>query len=91
MKTITKLHTKDVFTELCKRVGVSYDTFDFSQKEWYFKHLWTEEEQEYFRKWLAAYLIEKKYFGKKEKYRGENAAYYEAGHFIMNYGWKTKV
>lgn len=82
-------HSQEILKEMCKRVGVDYDTFDFSKKDWYWEHQWSAEQEENFRVWLGKFLKKHKYVGSGTK-RGEDWGYYEAGKIIGNYGWKTK-
>lgn len=82
-------HTKLILTEMCSRVGVKYEDFDFNQPDWFMKYSWTAEEEESYRVWLGKKLVEWKYVG-KGKYRGQNHGYYEAGKLVFNYGWRTK-
>lgn len=90
MKMISAEHGEVILTEMCKRVGVDYKTFDFKQNSWYSKHSWTKEEEESFRVWLGKFLVKYKYVT-SGNYRGQNHGYYEAGKLIMNYGWKTAL
>lgn len=82
-------HTKEILTEMCRRVGVSYDSVDFNKQQWYQDHTWTAEEQDDFRKWLGGFLRKHKYVGKGKK-RGVDWGYYEAGKLVGNYGWRLK-
>lgn len=87
---ISPEHTQEILAEMCKRVGVDAEMFDFDQKDWYWQHEWTLEEQDDFRKWLGKFLKKHKYVGPGKK-RGQDWGYYEAGKIIFNYGWKTKT
>ena len=85
---IKQEHSIEILSEMCRRVGIDYQIFDFKQLGWFRTHSWTEKEQEDFRVWLGKYLEKKKYcHGKK---RGQNMGYYEAGKLILSYGWITK-
>ena len=85
---ITEKDGKAIMAEMCRRVGVDSDTFDFSQPEWYMTHTWTEAEQEDYHVWLGKFLEKQGYC--RGKYRGQNHGYYEASKLIMNYGWKVE-
>ncbi len=82
MKYISKKHSKIILTEMCKRVGVSIDDFDFEEQGWFSKHAWLKRDQDDFQLWLSKFLIEKKYCKSKE-------SFHEAGKIIAVYGWKT--
>jgi len=86
---ITSKYTEEILKEMFRRVGANYDTFDFKQRDWYYKYTWTEKEQEDFRVWLGKYLYKKKLL-KKGKYRNQDKGYYQAGKLIFNYGWKVE-
>ncbi len=88
-RDISPEHSKEILTELCKRVGVDIKTVDFSKQDWFLQHEWTEEDDDNFRKWLGEFLKKHKYVGKGKK-RGMDWGYYEAGKLVGNYGWKTK-
>ncbi len=85
---ISVVDTETILTELCNRVGVQRKTVNTAQSHWFWKHTWTEEEEEQFRIWLGKFLEEKKYC--RGKYRGQNRGYYEAGKVVMDIGWKTQ-
>lgn len=87
MKQITKEHGDQILAELCRRVGEDAKTFDFTQPNWYWKHLWTQDEEEDFRKWLGKKLEEWHYC--RGKYRDQSSGYYQAGKIIMYFGWRT--
>ena len=89
MKQIRLEHSEEILAELCKRIGFNAELFDFTQKDWYLKHTWTQEQEEDFRIWLGKYLVTHKY-ARKGTYRGQNVGYYKSGKIIMNYGWKVK-
>lgn len=89
LKNLTSEHLKEILIQMCKRVGVSYDEIDFSNPIWFEQYTWIEKEQEDFQKWLGEFLTKRKYT-KKGKYRNQPHGFYEAGKFIMNYGWKCK-
>ncbi len=88
---ITAEDFKIIMVEMFRRVGLTerdFENFDFMEPDWYEKHIWTEEEQDEFCKWLGKFLVDKKYVG-KHLYRGHNWGEHEAGKFILNYGWKA--
>lgn len=92
-KTITAEDTKTILLEMFRRVGLTkedYDNFDFSAHEWFMKYIWTLEEQDDFCTWLGKFFVRKKYVG-KGTYRGQDWGKYEAGKFILNYGWKNSL
>ena len=72
------------FVEMFKRVGEKFPAkWAYEDKEWYTKRTWTEKEQESFKKWLM------KEFKKAYPYLRRRAEF-EAGMFILAYGWKTE-
>jgi aminoglycoside N3'-acetyltransferase len=88
MQPIQPEHTKEILAEMCKRVGVDAETFDFHHEDWYHLHEWTLKEEEDFTQWLANYLRKHKYTrGKK---RGLDASLYEAQKIVAFYGWRLK-
>lgn len=85
---------KEILTEMCKRVKVSYKDIDFKEEDWYMKHTWTEKEQEEFMEWMEKYLLE-------DKKRIDNIAQFPSivkhnkkelkkliNWFIVQYGWR---
>ncbi len=86
---ISTEHSNEILAEMCKRVGVDEKTFDFNQKNWFWQHEWTQEQEDDFRKWLGKFLKKHKYVGVGKK-RGMDWGYYEAGKILFNYGWKIK-
>ena len=72
------------FKEMFKRVGEKWPAkWPHEDKEWYTKRTWTEKEQDSFKKWLV------KEFKKMYPYLKRKAEF-EAGMFILAYGWKTE-
>jgi len=68
-----------------ERVGLKYPNPRFTKdKEWYTKRTWTEKEQESFKEFV------KKKVRKAFPYLNENQVDFEAGMFILSYGWKTE-
>lgn len=88
-KVISTEDSNIILAEMCKVIGVDFESFDFSQPNWYWQHTWTKEQEEAFRVWLGEFLVKNKYT-KKGNYRGQNAGYYEAGKLLFNYGWVIK-
>jgi len=80
-----------ILTEMFTRVGADYATLKaqgfLMQDRWYMQHRWSEQEQEDFAWWLAGFLKQHKYC--KGQYRNQDAGYYIAWKFLMNYGWTT--
>jgi len=92
-KQLTPEHSEIILKEMCRRVGMTdedYRVFDFTEKEWFRKHEWTEKEEQDFILWLADFLEENKYVPKKIRKRGIRWAGYESSKFVMSLGWKTK-
>ena len=80
-----------VLKEMCKQVGADYKTMDFKTQEWFWKHSWTQEQEDDFVKWLAEYVSNDKdarntlmeYPLKTNKATKEFAE-----EFAWNYGWR---
>lgn len=73
------------FKEMFKRVGEKWPAkWPHGDKEWYTKRTWTEKEQESFKTWLV------KEMGKHWRYMRKSKIEFEAGLFILCYGWKTE-
>lgn len=49
-----KLRT--VYEEMAKRVGITIDQIDFTDKEWFTKHKWTVREELDFKDWLIEFI-----------------------------------
>lgn len=92
-KTISEHDTDAILTEMFNRIGLDYhelsDQGFLGQIDWYMKHSWSEQDQDKFRHWLGEFLKSHGYCNKRRKYRAQDHGYYEAGKFIMNYGWTT--
>lgn len=78
---------KTILTKMCEMVGTKYEMVDFTAKQWFWTHTWTQEDEDEFIQWLARFF-EKKYF--KGNYRGMKHSLYEAKKFTYNYGWKVE-
>ncbi len=90
-KPITKEDLELILLEMFFRVGLAaedYANWDFTEDRWYEKYIWTEAEQNDFQIWLGKFLTNHKYTSKR-KYRNQDHGYYEAGKFILDYGWKA--
>ena len=86
---VSKEHTEQILRKMCEAVDVEYDSFDFKQDGWFWKHEWTEKQEGEFRVWLGKFFRKNKYVN-KGKYRGQDAGEYKAGMFITNYGWRLE-
>jgi hypothetical protein len=72
------------FKEMFKRVGEKFPAkWAMEDKEWFRKRSWTEKEQSDYKKWLV------REFKKAFPYLKRRAEF-EAGMFILCYGWITK-
>jgi hypothetical protein len=49
-------YLKEIYTEMCKRVGTTLDEVDLTEKNWYQKYRWLIKEEVNFRDWLVNYL-----------------------------------
>lgn len=87
-------HLKAILTKMCEWVGADYNTIDFSEQEWYYKYLWTDEQQNEFKAWMINYLKTTKEARYElldnpitDKKRIEKAV----NEFIFNYGWRILI
>ena len=79
-----KMATK-FFKEMFRRVGEEFPNEELTNdKDWYKKRSWTEKQQEDFKKWMKKEL--KKTFPDLSARKVE----WEAGIFLLSYGWTTK-
>ena len=70
------------FKEMFKRVGEKYPNPELTKDpKWYSSRYWSEKEQESFKKWL------KKKLKKTFPYMNARKIEWEAGMFILSYGW----
>lgn len=70
--------------EMFMRVGERFPNEELTNKpDWYTLRSWTDEEEEKFRKWMAAYLRKKLKMRKKD-------AEVEVAMFLLQYGWTNK-
>ncbi len=73
------------FEELFRRVGEKFPNNELTKDpEWYKRRSWTEEEQEDFKKWI------KKEMKRTLPILSAKKIEWEAGLFILCYGWATK-
>lgn len=85
-KEITKEGVELILRELCNRVGVQFETFDFTQDNWFQKYVWSPEQEHDFILWLARFLIDHNYVRPRWK-----QAVHEAQKLEMQFGWKTET
>lgn len=75
---------EECLKEMFRRVGEEYPNEKLtSQAEWYNLRMWTEKEYMDFRGWLVAFL-------RKRFKWAEKKCNWEAGLFLLDWGWKTK-
>jgi len=93
MANISPEHSKAILREMFKRVGITdelFESFDFTQPNWFHKHTWKQEEEDSFILWLATFLEKNKYCKKGAKDRhGGRLAEHESDKICMAYGWKV--
>jgi len=78
--------------EMCKRVGADAESIDYGADDWYVQHEWSQQEQELFKDWLAAWLYDDakarralmEFPRKNKKYCRQVADW-----FVFQYGWRT--
>jgi len=76
-----------VLKEMCSRVGADYDSIDFKEEKWFYKHTWTRDKEKSFEDWLMTNKdpeINKDLGLSKAKYMRERQVLM----FTRNYGWK---
>ena len=83
-------HLQTILANMCRLAEANYLEIDMSEKDWYRKHSWSEENQKIFLKWFANY-IHKMPDAQKELY---NKSYMKkpecmqaAQWFVLQYGW----
>lgn len=76
-----------VLKEMCQRVGADYESMNFKEDKWFYKHSWTLEEEKNFEKWLYDNKdpeVNKNLGLSKNRYFRER----QIAMFVLNYGWK---
>lgn len=86
-------HLQIVLDKMGEIINVNMDTIDCAEQEWYYKHSWTDAQQEEFKAWMTEYLQTNKEARHElldnpttDKKRIEKAV----NEFIFNYGWRTE-
>jgi len=73
----------DCLVEMFKRVGLKYPNPKFTQQDcWYQRKMWSQEEEDNFKKWMRS-LLKKRYKWSTKKVE------WEVGMFLLNWGWTT--
>jgi hypothetical protein len=49
-------HLKEIYAEMCKRVGTNLSEVDITETNWYQKYQWPIKEELSYRDWLLNYL-----------------------------------
>lgn len=49
-------YLKEIYTEMCRRVGTDLTEVDLTEKNWYQKYQWPIKEELSYRDWLFNYL-----------------------------------
>jgi hypothetical protein len=49
-------HLKEIYAEMCKRVGTKLSEVDITETNWYQKYQWPIKEELSYRDWLLNYL-----------------------------------
>jgi len=85
-------HLKIVLQKMCDIVGADFDSLDFQNDAWYYKHSWTVEQEKEFEQWLYNYLWKSKQARKtilaypyQDKHKIKEAVY----QFTLYYGWRN--
>jgi hypothetical protein len=84
---------KTILTEMCSRVGVTFEDVDFQENAWYTKHKWTAEEEASFEDWLSNFLFTNKEARKellKHTVNSRKQCDTASKEFVVNYGWSYK-
>jgi hypothetical protein len=85
-------HLETILRKMFELVNANYDTFDFTQDNWYWEYTWTPEQEKIFHTWLYGYMR------LNTQARNElmsinintkkNVTDF-VNNFIFTYGWKT--
>ena len=80
-----------VLRKMCQSVDVDWKKVDFQERDWYWKHTWTIEDQNEFKTWLSDLL----YTDTKVRnqimqhpIRNKTICRKTADWFVFQYGWK---
>ncbi len=96
MKKLNELGLKpsmqEVLTAMIESIGLTVNDIDFSDKEWFTKHTWTEKEQKSFVEWLIVYLKDPKHLKEIARWPRITKSLKQreklAWEIILNYGWR---
>ena len=83
----------DILKKQCDLVGADYDSIDFNDDLWFFKHQWTKEQESEFIDWMTKYLQSNKKARSsimKIPSRSKSICKRTAQQFAFNFGWKYK-
>jgi len=79
-----------ILNEMCNRVNADYDSINFQEQNWFYKHTWGKHEELDFVKWLADHLYNhgqtRKMFTLCRKNKKDTLR--AASNFVFNFGWK---
>ena len=84
-------HTIEILQMMCDYVNVDYQLVDFTAKDWFMQHSWTEEKEQEFKEWLFSYMRTTPKARKELMHIPSNTKKMLNGwcsSFILNYGWK---
>ena len=81
-----------VLKEMCKRVGVNYNSVNFKEDGWYNQYSWSQEEEKEFINWLTDKLMIDKYIRMELLTNPSHLTYKKARkaaeEFVFKFGWK---
>lgn len=86
-------HKTIIFKRMCRVINIKYKDVNFSKKDWYLEHSWSEKKCNNFQAWLEDYLY-KSSAARKElmnvPIKNKKVIKDVVDWFILNYGWRIK-
>lgn len=91
--TIADAHNL-LYKKMCEKINVDPDTINPKEQFWFWKHTWTQKEENEFVDWLAAEIYKNNDFRRaltKLYYRPNKKLRIKAAQeFTNNFGWKIE-
>lgn len=80
---------KRVLNKMCEKVGVDYESIDFTETDWYLKHKWSVNEEKEFKEELIKDIQKNKklYKGFIDNPISKNRLEKAISSFLLCYGW----
>jgi hypothetical protein len=91
---MTTNYINKILKEMCNIVHANPKKIDFKKEDWFYKHEWTEAQQDKFKSWLIKLLktngdARRQLMAHPSLHSDKDLEKF-ANMFIFNYGWKTK-